>query len=72
MTEGTHNSFITTLYTRKRFNKGLNNLHLADNDNLDNSGKFVKVLLLIEILKKPCLSNYVPERRVSKDDSKFP
>ena len=72
MTEGTHNSFITTLYTRKRFNKVLNNLHLADNDNLDNSGKFAKVLLLTEMLKKTCLSNYAPERRLSKDDSKVP
>ena len=49
MTEDSHNSIITTSFTRKRFNEVFKNLHLADNDSLDNSDKFVKVRSLIEM-----------------------
>lgn len=50
----------------------MKNLHLSLDDNLDNSGKFAKVRTLIEMRNKNCLSNYIPERHVSRDESMVP
>ena len=69
MTQDSHNSIVTALFTRKRFNEVLNNLHLADNDNLGNGDKFAKVRPLIQMLNKNCKSNYIPGRHVSIDES---
>ena len=52
MTKNSHNSFVTALFTRNRFNEILKDLHLTDNDNIDNSDKFTKVHPLIECSTK--------------------
>ena len=60
MTKDSHNNIATTLFTKNRFNKVLQDLHLADNDNI----KFAMVRSLIEMVNKNCLSNYIPESHV--------
>lgn len=72
MTENTHDSTVTSLFTRNRFNEVFKNLHLADNDNLDNSDKFAKVCPIIEVLNKNCLSDSIPERHMSIDELMVP
>ena len=43
----------------------MQNLHLADNSNLDKEDKFAKVRPLIDKLNEQCLANYLPEQSVS-------
>ena len=47
----------------------MQNLHLADNSNLDKEDKFPKVRSLIDKLNEQCLANYLPEQSVSIDES---
>ena len=47
----------------------MQNLHLADNSNLDKEGK---VRLLIDKLNEQCLANYLPEQSVRIDESMVP
>ena len=47
----------------------MQNLHLADNSNLDKEDKFAKVRPLIDKLNEQCLANYLPEQSVSIDES---
>ena len=72
MTEDSHSSTVTSSLTRNRFNGVLKNLHLPDNDNLNNSDKFAKVRSLIQMFNKNCLSNYITERHVSIEESMIP
>ena len=50
----------------------MQNLHLADNSNLDKEDKFAKVKPLIDKLNEQCLANYLPEQSVSIDESMVP
>ena len=50
----------------------MQNLHLADNSNLDKEDKFAKVRPLIDKLNEQCLANYLPEQSVSIDESMVP
>ena len=43
----------------------MQNLHLADNSNLDKEDKFAKVRPLIDKLNEKRLANYLPEQSVS-------
>ena len=52
ITEDIHNSIVTSLFIRSRFNEVLKNLHLADNDNFHNSERLAKVHPLIEMVNK--------------------
>ena len=70
--QNSHNSIAISLFTGNSYNEVLKNLHLSLDDNLDNSGKFAKVRALIEMRNKNCLSNYIPERHVSRDESMVP
>ena len=47
----------------------MQNLHLADNSNLDKKDKFAKVRPFID---EQCLANYLPEQSVSIDESILP
>ena len=47
----------------------MQNLHLADNSNLDKEDKFPKVRSLIDKLNEQCLANYLSEQSVSIDES---
>ena len=38
------------------------NLHLADNSNLDKEVKFAKVRPLVDKLNEQCFANYLPEQ----------
>ena len=50
----------------------MQNLHLADNPNLDKEEKFAKMRPLIDNLNKQSLANYLPEQSVSIDESVVP
>ena len=50
----------------------MQNLHLADNSNLDKEDKFAKVRPLIDKLNEHYLANYLPEQSVSIDESILP
>ena len=50
----------------------MQNLHLADNSNLDKEDKFTKVRPLIDKLNEQCLAKYLPEQLVSIDESMVP
>ena len=47
----------------------MQNLHLADNSNLDKEDKFAKVRPPIDKLNEQCLANYLPEQSVIIDES---
>ena len=67
--EDTHNTTVSSLLSRNRFDEIMQNLHLADNSNLDKEDKFAKVRPLIDKLNEQCLANYLPEQSVSIDES---
>ena len=50
----------------------MQNLHLADNSNLDKEDKFAKVRPLIDELNEQCFANSLPEQSVSIDESMVP
>ena len=58
--EDTHNATVTLLLGN-RFDKIMQNLHLADNSNLDKEDKFAKVRPLINKVNEQCLADYLPE-----------
>ena len=47
----------------------MQNLHFADNSNLNKAEKFAKTRPLINKLNEQCLANYLPEKSVSIDES---
>ena len=67
--EDTHNKTVSSLLSRHEFDEIMQNLHLADNSNLEKEDKFANVRLLIDKLNKQCLSKYLPEQSVSIDES---
>ena len=58
--EDTHNTTVSLL-SRNRFDEIMQNLHLADNSNLDKEDTFAKVRPLIDKLNEQYLENYLPE-----------
>ena len=70
--EDTSNAVVTSLLSINRFDEIMQNLHLAENGNLDKNDKFAKVRPLLEKLNRQCLSNYQPEQTVSIDESMVP
>ena len=70
--EDTHNTTTSSLFSRNQFDNIMQNLHLADNLNLDQEDRFVEVRLLINKLNEQCLINYLPEQSVSIDESMVP
>ena len=57
---------------RNRFDLIMQNLHLADNANLDQNDKFAKVRKLIKYMNDYCLNNFLPEQTISIDESMIP
>ena len=70
--EDTQNTIVSSLLSHNRFDEIMQNLHLADNSNLDKEDKFAKVRPLIDKLNEQCLANYLPEQSVSIDESMVP
>ena len=70
--EDTHNTAVSSLLSRNRFDEITQNLHLADNPNLEKEDKFAKVRPLIDKLNEQCLANYLPEQSVNIDESMVP
>ena len=70
--EDTHNTTVSSLLSRNRFDKIIQNLHLADNSNLDKEDKIVKVRPLIDKLNEQCLAKYLSEQSVAIDKSMVP
>ena len=59
--EDTHNTKASSSLSRHQFDEIMQNLHLADNSNLEKEDKFAKVRPLIDKLNQQCLANYLPE-----------
>ena len=59
--EDTHNAIVSSLLSRNRFDEIMQDLHLADNSNLDKEDKFAKVRPLINKVNEQCLADYLPE-----------
>ena len=70
--EDTHNTTVSSLLSRNRFDEMMQYLHFADNLILDKEDKFVKVRPLINKLNTQCLANHLPEQSVSIDESMVP
>ena len=70
--EDTHNTTVSSLLSRNRFDEIMQNLHLADNSNLDKEDTFGKVRPLIYKLNEQCLANYLPDQSVNIDESMVP
>ena len=70
--EDAHNTTVSSLLSRNRFDEIMQNLHLADNSNLDKEDRLAKVRPLIDKLNEQCLANYLLEKSVSIDESMVP
>ena len=70
--DDTHNSIVSSLMSRNRFDLIMQNLHLADNANLDQNDKFANVRKLIKYMNDYCLNNFLPEQTISIDESMIP
>ena len=70
--EETHNTTISSLLSRKRFDEIMQNLQLAASSNLNKGGKFVKMRPLIDKLNKQRYASYLPEQSVCIDESMVP
>ena len=70
--EDTHNPVVSSLMSRNRFDSIIQNLHLADNMNLDISDKFAKVREIINHMNDSCLKNFLPQETISIDESMIP
>jgi len=70
--EDCHNTVAADIMPRNRFDSIMQNLHLADNANLDTSDKFAKVRRYIELINTSCLDNFIPEQTISVDESMIP
>ena len=70
--DDTHNSIVSSLMSRNCFDLIMQNLHLADNANLDQNDKFAKVRKLIKYMNDYCLNNFLPEQTVSINESMIP
>ena len=70
--EDTHNATVSSSLSRNRFDEIMQNLHLADNSNLDKEDKFAKMRPVTNKLNEKCLANYLPEQSVSIDESMVP
>ena len=60
--DDTHNSIVSSLMSRNRFDLIMQNLHLADNANFDQNDKFAKVRKLIKYMNDYCLNNFLSEQ----------
>ena len=70
--EETHNTTISSLLSRKRFDEIMQNLQLAASSNLNKGGKFVKMRPLIDKLNKQRYASYLPEQSDRIDESMVP
>ena len=70
--EETHNTTISSLLSRKRFDEIMQNLQLAASSNLNKGGKFMKMRPLIDKLNKQRYASYLPEQSVCIDESMVP
>ena len=71
-TDDVYNAAVSSIMTRNRFDKIMQNLHLANNDDLDKNDKFAKVRPLINFLNKQCLEHFFAEQHISVDESIVP
>ena len=71
-TDGVYNAAVSSIMTRNRFDEIMQNLHLANNNDLDKNDKFAKVRPLINLLNKQCLEHFFPEQHISVDESMVP
>ena len=63
--EDAYNPVVSSLIFRNRFDSIMQNLHLADNMNLDQSDKFAKVRDIINHINDSCLKNFLPQETIA-------
>ena len=68
-TDDVYNAAVSSIMTRNRFDEIMQNLHLANDDDLDKNDKFAKVRPLINLLNKQCLEHFFPEQQISVNES---
>ena len=66
------NTIVASLFTRNTFLNVLPYLHLADNNNLNPSGKFFKMNPLLRMMNEKYLENFIPEKNISIDELMVP
>ena len=63
---------VTALMIKKEFEGCEQFLHLADNENLEKTGRFAKVRSLFDAINYQCMAHYKPEQHQSVDESMVP
>ena len=65
-----HNSLVSNLMRRNRFEEILPVLHVCDNDTINPADRMSKVRPLIDSLSSICISNIIPnENKISIDEA---
>ena len=71
-TDDVYNAAVSSIMTRNRFDEIMQNLHLANNNDLDKNDKFAKVRPLINLLNKQFLEHFFPEQHIRVDEPMVP
>ena len=71
-TDDVYNATVSSIMTRNKFDEIMQNLHLANNDDLDKNDKFATVRPLINLLNKQCFEHFFPEQHISVNKSMVP
>lgn len=69
MQDDTHNKLVADSMRRDRFLKIQRFIHMADNNQIDQSDKAWKLRPLMNAIKKKCLSNFQPTQNLSYDET---
>lgn len=67
-----HNAAVSSAMSRNRFYSMMQNLHLADNSNLDPSDKLTKIRNFYSLLNEKCLLYFPAGRELAVDESMIP
>ena len=70
--EDCQNQMATALMTKNEFEDCKQFLRLADDENLDKTDRFAKILPLLDAINKLCVVHYRPEQHLSVDEFMVP
>ena len=70
--EDNQNRMVTALMIRRKLEESKQFLHLANNESLGKTERFVKIRPLFDALNKQCMAHYKPEQHLSIDKSMVP
>ena len=66
------NRMVTALMIKREFEESKQFFHLADNESLGKTDRFVKVRPLFDAVNKQCVAYYKPDQHLSVDKSMVP